>query len=49
MGRCLRRVAALAFFTAFSVAIASSTARAQSSDDLDTLNQQVEQLYRAGK
>jgi hypothetical protein len=47
--RRLRRVAALVFLMAFSMGIGSPTARAQSSDDLDTLNQQVVQLYEAGK
>jgi hypothetical protein len=48
-GRCLQRAAALVFAVAFSMGIGSATARAQSSDDLDALNQQVQQLYRAGK
>jgi hypothetical protein len=44
MGRILWRAAALVFLEAFSVGIESPTARAQSSDGLNTLNQQAFQL-----
>jgi hypothetical protein len=48
-GRCFQRAAALVFPVAFLVGIGSPTARAQGSDDLDTLNQKIEQLYGVGK
>jgi tetratricopeptide (TPR) repeat protein len=48
-GQRLRRAAALIFLVAFSLVIGSATARAQQSDNLDTLNQQVLHLYQAGK
>jgi CHAT domain-containing protein/tetratricopeptide (TPR) repeat protein len=47
-GRSLGRAAAFVFLVVFSMGMGSPTARAQS-DDLDTLNQQVEQLYQGGK
>src|SRR5215472_3522879 len=49
VGRCLRRAAALAFLVAFSMWIGSPTAGAQSSEDLETLNRQVVQLFGAGR
>jgi CHAT domain-containing protein/tetratricopeptide (TPR) repeat protein len=48
-GRRLQRAAALVFLAALSVAVPSPPATAQSGDALDALNQQVVQLYGAGK
>jgi hypothetical protein len=45
----LRRAAVPIVFAILSIAIGSIAARAQQNSDLDTLNQQVVQLYRAGK
>jgi CHAT domain-containing protein/tetratricopeptide (TPR) repeat protein len=43
------RAAARMVFAACAVVIAPIAAKGQQSDDLDALNQQVEQLYQAGK
>jgi hypothetical protein len=48
-GQSLRRTAALIAFLAFSAVTGFANARAQQSDDLDTLNQQAAQLYGGGK
>jgi tetratricopeptide (TPR) repeat protein/CHAT domain-containing protein len=48
MGRSLRRAAALIIFAVFAM-WAVPTAKAQRSDDLETLNRQVERLYQGGK
>jgi tetratricopeptide (TPR) repeat protein/CHAT domain-containing protein len=48
--RTFPRAVALIVFIAFSVGIGCPTAKAQrADDDLNALNQQVDQLYRAGK
>jgi tetratricopeptide (TPR) repeat protein/CHAT domain-containing protein len=49
MGRSLRSAAALIVLIACSMTVGFTTAKAQRSDNFDTLNREVAQLYRAGK